>query len=144
MLIYNDIYTWEGWGGRLRLASGLCRLWIFDRQIEGAKGIKHLKPVIVIATDVPESKMSIKSCAGNIATKITDTFKIDPQRMMYLEYYPATTYGKEDQYEIVEKYELVEFAWHDGKAIHPKWRTISPPMLDILKELRKEKGSPAY
>ena len=30
MLIYDDIYSWEGWGGMLRLASGKCRLRIFD------------------------------------------------------------------------------------------------------------------
>lgn len=118
------------------MASGLCRLRVFDLHAGGAKDIKHLRPIIAITTDVPESKMSIKSCAGNIATKIAKTFKIDPQRMMYVEYYPATTYGKKDQHEIAEKYELVEFAWKDGKAIQPKWRELKPPMLDIVKDLR--------
>ena len=30
MLIYDDIFAWEGWGGELRLASGECRLRIID------------------------------------------------------------------------------------------------------------------
>jgi hypothetical protein len=134
MLIYDDIYTWEGWGGKLQLASGLCRLRVFDLHAGAVEGVKHLRPIIAIAADVPESKMSIKSCAGNIATKIAVNFKIDPQRMMYVEYYPATVYGKEGQHEIAEKYEQVEFTWHDGKAIRPKWRGLKPPMLDIVKE----------
>ena len=141
MLIYDDIYTWEGWGGKLQLGSGVCRLRVFDLQAEGTTGIKHLRPIIAVATDVAESKMSIKSCAGSIATKITKTFKIDPQRMMYVEHYPATTYGKKGQHEIAEKYELVEFTWHDGKAIHPKWRALTLPMQDIVKKLHSKNGS---
>ena len=30
MLIVDDVFAWEGWGGRLRLEAGKCRLKIFD------------------------------------------------------------------------------------------------------------------
>ena len=137
MLIFDDVYTWEGWGGKLRLASGSCRLRVFDLQKKPTEDIKHIRPIIAIASDVPESRMSIKSCAGHIATKIAETFEIDPQRMMYVEYYPPTIYGRAGQHEIPERFEWVELTWHDRKAIQPKWRELKPPLLDVVRELLK-------
>ena len=138
MLVYDDIYTWEGWGGKLRLGSGSCRLRIFDLQKGDEKGIKHLRPIIVVATDAPESRMSIRSCAGHIATKVTETFDIDPHRMLFIEYYPAIVYGENGQHAIPERYEAVELTWYDGKAVQPKWRTLQPPILDTVKKLMEE------
>ena len=138
MLIYNDIYKWEGWGGKLRLASGSCRLRIFDLKKGPGSGIAHLRPIIVVASDIPESRMSVRSCCGHIASNITREFNIDPQRMMFIEYYPQTEYGEQSEHIIPEKYDAVEFVWHGAKAIEPKWRTLKPPMLDLIKELMEE------
>ena len=80
MLIYDDIYAWEGWGGKLQLASGKCRLQIFDLARDTAGDLSLMRPMLVLVSDVPESKMSVKSCAGHVATKVTKEFKIDPQR----------------------------------------------------------------
>ncbi len=135
MLIYDDIYSWAGWGGRLRLASGKCRLRIFDRKKGNAKGLAHLKPMIVIVSDVAGSPMSVRSCCGHIATSITGEFNINPQRMLFIEYYPQTEYGQHQQHKIAEKYDLVEFKWYQDKAIEPKWRTLKPPLLDMIKEM---------
>ena len=92
MLIYDNIYSWEGWGGTLRLASGQCRLRIFDLKDHNTNGLSHLRPIIVIASDIPESRMSVRSCCGHIATCVTKEFNIKPQRMMFIEYYPQSTY----------------------------------------------------
>jgi hypothetical protein len=141
MLIFDDLFFWEGWGGKLRLASGSCRLRVFDLREETVAHVKHIRPIIAIASDVPEGRMSIKSCAGHIATKIVETFDLDPHRMIYVEYYPSTRYGPSDEHEIPEKYEWVELTWHDRKAIQPKWRLLKPPLLDVVKELMAhEKG----
>ena len=59
MLIHDDICSWEGFGGKLRLGSGKCRLQIFDLTAGGKKGLAHLKPIIVVVSDIPESKMSV-------------------------------------------------------------------------------------
>ena len=67
MLIHDDIYHWEGWGGKLRLASGCCRLRIFDLKKGHSGGIAHLRPVIVLISDIPESRMSVKTVAEQIA-----------------------------------------------------------------------------
>lgn len=136
MLIYNDIYEWEGWGGKLRLASGKCRLWVFDRKKDaGDKTVTILRPKVVVVSDVNDSKMSVRSCAGHIATKVTRDFEIDPQRMLYVEYYPAVRYGMRHEYEIPEQYVAVDFAWDQGRAIHPRWRHLQPPLLGVVTDL---------
>lgn len=137
MQIYDDIYSWEGWGGALRLASGKCRLRIFDLKDSGTSSLAHLRPIIVIASDVPESRMSVRSCCGHIATSVTREFDIKPHRMMFIEYYPQSEYGENREHIIDEKYDLVEFTWLDEGAIEPKWRTLKSPMLEAIKELVK-------
>jgi len=135
MLIYDDIFSWEGWGGRLRLASGECWLRIFDVKKNDTKGLAHLRPMIVIASDVAQSRMSVRSCTGHIATRVAIQFNIEPSRMLYIEYYPETRYGERQQHVIPEKYDAVDFTWLDGRAIEPKWRTLRSPLLDVIKEM---------
>ena len=135
MLIYNDIFAWEGWGGELRLASGECRLHIFDLKKGDVNGLARLRPIIVIASDIPDSPMSVRSCTGHIATSVAEKFNIEPHRMLYIEFYPKTVYGSHKQHVITEKYDVVDFTWNEGKAIAPKWRTLKPPILDVIKHL---------
>ncbi len=135
MLIYDDIYSWEGFGGILRLASGKCRLRIFDLKKGDQKGLAHLRPIIIIASDVADSRMSVRSCCGHIATGVAGKFNIKPDRMMFIEYYPQTVYGEQRDHVIAEKYDVVDFNWHEDKAIEPKWRTLKPPLLDVVREL---------
>jgi len=137
MLIYDDNYSWEGWGGTLRLASGKCRLRIFNLKGQNGNGPAHLRPMIVIVSDVPGSPMSVRSCCGHIATCVTREFNINPHRMMFIEYYPQTEYGENREHIIEEKYDLVEFNWLKEGAIEPKWRTLKPPLLDVIKNLVK-------
>jgi hypothetical protein len=135
MLIYDDIFSWEGWGGQLRLASGQCRLRIIDLQKRKAGSPSYLRPIIVLVSDVAESRMSVRSCTGHIATNVTRQFKIEPDRMLYIEYYPETSYGEHGEHIITEKYDVVDFTWHEGRAIEPKWRTLRPPLLNVIKEI---------
>ena len=141
MLIHDNVYSWDGWGGKLRLGNGKCRLQIFDlRKDRTAKGISFLKPIIVVITDVPESKMTIRSCTGHIATCVTNAFHIDPSRMLWIEYYPQTTYGMQGERVIPERLETVEFEWKEDKAIRPKWRPLKPPLLEAVKQLISQKA----
>ncbi|MFC1859380.1 hypothetical protein ACFL9U_15325 [Thermodesulfobacteriota bacterium] len=138
MLIYDDIYAWEGWGGKLQLASGKCRLQIFDLTKIPAGDLSLMRPMVVIVSDVPESKMSVKSCVNHVATKVSKEFKIDPQRMLLIEYYPAETYGAQDEHVIPEKYEVVDFTWLEDKALHPRWKPLDPSIMQIVKKLKIE------
>lgn len=123
----------------MRLGHGECRLRIFDlRKDPAPKGISFLKPVIVILTDIPESKMTVRSCTSHIATCVTRDFRIDPSRMLWVEYYPRTHYGQQGERTIAERLEAVEFDWMEDKAIKPRWRPLKPPLLEAIKELISE------
>lgn len=136
MLIFDDIFTWDGWGGKLRLASGKCHLRIFDLAHEEQKSIKMLKSMIVVVTDIGEQPMSVRSCGGNIATLVVKQFDIDPSRMVWIEYYPTSTYGKGDKANTVpERYDIAEFTWDEGRAFQQAWRPLRSPMLEIVKDL---------
>ena len=119
----------------MRLASGSCWLSLFDLKKQNNAGLAHIRPIVAILSDVPEGSMSIKSCAGHIATQLSKAFQFNPHRMLYLEYYPETEYGKVKKNIIPERYEVVTFSWHGDKAIEPRWRILRPPMLDMVKQL---------
>jgi hypothetical protein len=135
MLVYDDIFSWEGWGGRLRLASGKCRLRIFDLAKKKENGPAYLRPIIIVVSDIPESPMSVRSCSSHIATRVIQQFHIEPERMLFIEYYPQTTYGEHNEHVIAEKYDAVDFTWRESRAIEPKWRTLKPPLLDVIREI---------
>lgn len=135
MLIHDDIFSWEGFGGTLRLGSGKCRLRIYDLGKGESGSLTYLKPFLIVVSDVADSKMSVRSCAGHVATRVTQTFRIDPHRMIFIEHYPSKTYGEQNQHLIPEHYEIVEFSWHQDKALHPKWRPLKSPLLDVIQKL---------
>ncbi len=135
MLIHDGIYSWEGFGGKLRLASGQCRLRVYDLTRHASRGLAHLRPLVVIVSDVPGRRISVRSCAGHVATSVARDFKIDPLRMLFIEYYPESVYGEHQDHVIPERYEAVDFTWTEGGAIQPKWRTLQPPLLDSIKLL---------
>jgi hypothetical protein len=135
ILLYDDVYAWHGWGGTFKLGSGKCHMRIFDRSKGGQAAVAHVKPFLVLLTDIPESSMSVRSCTGHIATCVTKEFNLDPRRMLWIEYYPQVTYGTEGQNVIPERYDSVEFSWYEDKAIDPKWTPLNGPVVDEIKGL---------
>jgi hypothetical protein len=134
MLIFDDIFFWEGFGGKLKLASGKCRLKIFDMNKGDQKQVAHLKPMVVVASDLPNEKMSVRSCSSHIATTVVRQFNIEPHRMQFVEYYPQKFYGEGNRNVIPEMFEAVEFTWVKKMALHPKLKPLEAPLRDILKE----------
>lgn len=141
MRIYDDIFNWEGFGGALRLGSGKCRLRIYDLREREADRLTYLKPFVIVVSDMADSKMSVRSCAGHVATRVTQTFQIDPHRMIFIEFSPSRKYGEQDQHLIPERYEIVEFSWHGDKALHPRWRPLKPPMLEAIQNMMQSEPS---
>lgn len=137
MLIHDDIFSWEGFGGKLRLANGKCRLKIFDLSKGSGKGLAHIRPLIVIVSDIPDSGMSVRSCSSHIATMVTKEFGMDPNRILFIEYYPSTSYGENKENVIPERYEAIDFTWYQDKALEPKYRKLTSPMLETVKELNE-------
>ena len=135
MRIYNDLFVWEGWGGLFKLGHGHCHLQLFDLRRLGAAGPSPLRPYVVIVQDAPGSPLSMRSCAGHIATVIAARFHIEPQRMLYVEHYPERRYGTANEHVIAERFDAGEFTWQEGKALFPHWRTLPPALCAQLKML---------
>jgi hypothetical protein len=134
MKIYDDIFSWEGFGGKLRLASGKCRLRIFDLNKDKDERLVHLRPFVVVASDLADSKMTVRSCCSHIATMVAKSHHIPPHRIQFVEYYPEVRYGGGKKQHIPQRFDAVEFVWKKGLAIHPKWRAVEGPLLDFLLE----------
>ena len=140
MLIFDDLFSWKGFGGIYQLAAGKCRLRIFDLMKDNHNNVTPLKPLAVVVSDLPNKgtnikTVSVRSCAGHIATSVVDQFNIDPHRMLYVEYYPASSYGDQNQHIMQAKFETVDFVWHDRMALHPKWRPLPEPQAEKIAEL---------
>jgi hypothetical protein len=140
MLIHDDILSWKGFGGLLDLAAGRCRLRIFDLNRAGDQTITHLKPIVVVASDLPDAKndfkkVSVRSCNSHIATQVVEQFRIDPNRMIFVEYVPPSIYGDRNQHQIPAKFVAVDFIWHGTKALHPKWRALESNVEDLISPL---------
>ena len=119
------------------LGSGKCRLRIYDLKKDDKKSLMHLRPIIVVVSDVPGSKMSVRAATSHVVTMVAKEFNLDPHRMLWIEYYPENKYGVDGKHVIPEKFDAVEFTWHEDKAIQPRWRTLKPPLLDEIKKLLK-------
>ncbi|MDY6905713.1 MAG: hypothetical protein SWH61_13640 [Thermodesulfobacteriota bacterium] len=135
MILYNDIFQWEGLSKPLGLAMGKIRLRIFDLNQQRGSQITHIRPIIVVVSDVPGEKITVKGWAAPLATFICREFAIDPNRMTWVEHYPRVQYGIDNAKYIPEKYEAVDFTWQDDMAAHPRWRPMKSPMLDIVRDL---------
>lgn len=137
MIIHDGIFSWEGFGGVYQLAAGRCRLIIADLSKDDRNNVAHLRPILVVVSDLPGDSpqlrnVTVRSCASHIATTVTRRFGIDPQRMSYVEYYPASTYGDRGQHTIEAKYDAVDFTWFEDKAMHPKWRPLPEPLRGVV------------
>ncbi|KPA09329.1 hypothetical protein MHK_010464 [Candidatus Magnetomorum sp. HK-1] len=147
--LHNNIFHWDGFGGKLKLASGSCLLRVVH--LTEDKGIPVARPFIIITEDIPAAdpakknrKLSMRSCIAHIATRVTQKFSIDPRRMLWLEYYPESIYGMKQEKCIPEQYEVVSFTWEANKAFHPQFRTLKSPVRDQVKIIHQQlqKGDP--
>ena len=146
MLIHDDLFSWEGFGGVLELAKGTCRLRIFDLAKDKANRVAHLKPILVVVSDLPQQgsslkRVSVRSCCSHVASRVVQTFQFDPQRVVFIEYTPKSIYGDKGQHHVPEKYDVMTFVWHDDTALHPKWRPLDQPLLDLVSALMAQTES---
>jgi hypothetical protein len=142
--IFDDIFEWEGYGGRFNLAAGRCRLRLFDLSPDKAAKVTRLKPIIAVVSDLPGDNpaalkmVSARACISHVATTIVNRFKLAPDRMVMIEYQRRETYGTRAEKVIPAKYEVAELQWHDDKALFPTWRPLKPPLLDTVRALIAE------
>ncbi len=141
MKIFDDVFNWDGYGGKFNLAAGRCRLRLFDISRSENPAVPHLKPIIAVVSDLPGDRtsanktVSVRACISHVATTIVHRFKLDPGRMVLVEHYPRETYGVDAEKVIPEKYDVVDLKWHGDKALFPNWRPLKPPLLDAVRRL---------
>jgi hypothetical protein len=139
--IFDDVFNWDGYGGKFNLAAGRCRLRLFDLSKSETAAVPLLRPIIAVVSNLPGDRpsamkqVSVKACISHVATTIVHRFKIDHNRMVLVEHYPRQTYGRDSEKVIPEKYEVVDLKWHGEKALFPSWRSLKPPLLDIVRTL---------
>jgi hypothetical protein len=139
--LFDDVFHWEGYGGKFNLASGRCRLRLFDINKDQTATVQPLKPIIAVVSDLPGDdpakmkKVTVRACISHVATTIVHRFKVDHHRMVLVEYYPRETYGVQSEKVIPEKYDVVDLRWHGDKALFPDWRPLKPPLLDVVRTL---------
>lgn len=140
MIIFDDVFEWDGWGGMFKLASGKCHLRIYDLTRNKETNLTLLKPIFVVVSELVKTEsamkyVSIRSCAGHIATCVTQQFQINPGRMIFVEYYPQQSYGQKQEHIIPERFDAVYFKWHSGRALQPIWRPLPAALTQVLSEL---------
>ena len=141
MKIFNDVLNWDGYGGKFNLAAGRCRLRLFDLSKDDSAAVSQLKPIVAVVSDLPGDrlptmkKVSVRACISHVATTIAHRFKLDPNRMVLIEYYPRETYGQHAEKIIPEKFDVVDLQWHGDKALFPSWRPLQAPLLDTVRAL---------
>jgi len=139
--IFDDILNWDGYGGKFNLASGRCRLRLFDLSKADSVTVPQLKPIVAVVSDLPGDKepamkrVSVRACISHVATTIVHRFKLDPNRMVLVEHYPRETYGRQSEKVIPEKYDVVVLKWHGEKALFPNWRPLQSPLLETVQAL---------
>ena len=142
--IFDDIFHWDGYGGKFNLAAGRCRLRLFDLSKGDTAGVPQLKPILAVVSDLPGDrlpalkKVSVRACISHVATTIVHRFKLDHNRMVLVEYYPQETYGRQSEKIIPEKFDVVDLKWHGDKALFPNWRPLKAPLLDTVRQLVME------
>lgn len=139
MLIYDGVFEWEGWGGKLKLGKGHCHLRLHDRTRDQKKEILLLKPYVAIVCELPGNTVSVRAYTGHIATGVVKKFDLAPHRLLWIEYYPERTYGASGEHSVPERYDAIEFTWEGRKAVSPRCQTLKPPLLDTIKAIAAEK-----
>ncbi|MFO8048428.1 MAG: hypothetical protein R6U29_05275 [Desulfosudaceae bacterium] len=135
MVIYNGIFQWEGLGAAFGLARGKIRLWIFNLARAESVEVIPLRPYIVVVSDIPGEKITVRGWAGPLAGFIAKKFDLNRRRLVWIEYYPPVDYGQKKAKHIPETFDVVDFSWKGETAVMPRWRPLQEPLLGITREL---------
>ena len=86
---------------------------------------------IVIATELKDNPGTpITNYAEQLATRIKYDYDIDPERLIWIEHYPARVYSG-DKIE-KESYDIVKFEWDGEKYSKPEWKHSSKEEVETL------------
>ena len=86
---------------------------------------------IVVLTELYDSNTgsSVTSWIDKLATELTKTFEIDPEKLILIEHNPDRKSSLEF---FKETFNLVSFEWDGEKFINPSWKRITKTEVDNL------------
>jgi hypothetical protein len=76
---------------------------------------------VVVASEVADNPgMSVTNAAEDLATQVVTYYKLDIERLVWIEHYPA-----DRKLEDPATFDLVRFTWTEETASHPEWRRLT-------------------
>jgi len=74
---------------------------------------------VVILTELPDNPgMSVTNASEELATAITQRYRLAPARTVWIEHHWASEHREADTYD------AITYTWHGRTASHPRWRPI--------------------
>lgn len=74
---------------------------------------------IIVVTELEENTgTSITNMAESLATKVCNSLRIDPDKLIWIEHYP-------ESFGLRKPYSVVSFDYVQGKFHNPKWKDIT-------------------
>jgi hypothetical protein len=74
--------------------------------------------------------VSVTNACETIATEAVRRFGLDPERLVFIEHYPAD--GADSRHGQPERCASVTFLWHDQRAHRPRWRHLTVAQAEVL------------
>jgi hypothetical protein len=82
---------------------------------------KHDGRQVVVASEVADNPgMSVTNAAEDLATQVVAYYKLDIERLIWIEHYPA-----DRRLDAPTTFDLVRFTWAEGTASDPEWRRLT-------------------
>jgi len=135
MILFDDRYEWSGKKTSTRNPvnwwGGVCRMKIIDLSTCNP-GIPMIKPIVIIVEDTGEGSSS-KTCAPDLVKYVCRDFKLDIQKILWMEYNPVPS----PVFEVARFQPVAEIK--DDSLYSVIWRPIRPNELEMIKPFCPDK-----
>jgi hypothetical protein len=129
MIIFDDRYEWSGKKlDRINPISwwaGACRLKVIDLSANNP-GVPMIKPMVIIVKDTGEGSSS-KICAPDLVKYVCRDFKLDLNKILWMEYNAVPSPG----FEVARFRAMAEIS--EDVLYSVSWRPIRPNELEMIK-----------
>ena len=119
----DTLYNYKGFSG----CDSKCWIRIFSKDLA----------YIVIATELPDNPgTSITNTAAALATSVAIEFDIEPERLVWIEHYPARPDADHD-----ETYDLVTFTWDGLRFSEPQWKHLGKEKAELIAGIQLDQAA---
>lgn len=113
--VWDVIHRYEPWPGN----KSQCRVRIYT----------HGDQNLVILEEMNGNQgMSVTNYSEELATELARKYRLDPAKTTWIEHYPKGLWYREK--DTPEEWDVITYAWENGKASDPHWRRIAGEQLE--------------